>query len=81
MSVSHDIFWTKAQVKFFSQEILPKNEEMAAILDMTKFSWLDRNNAIILRICHVVERVCYNIQCICKKIRQLSIIENIKLNI
>ena len=62
MSVNHDIiFWTEALVKFFSQEILPKNEEMAAILNMTKFSWLDKNNPMLLRLCHVVECVCYNI--------------------
>ena len=46
MSVTYDIFWIKAQVKFFSQEILSKNEEMTSILNMTKFSRLDRNNAM-----------------------------------
>ena len=61
MSVNHDIFWTKAQVKFFSQEALPKNEEMAAALNVPKFSRLNRNNPMLLRLCHVVECVCCNI--------------------
>ena len=61
MSVNHDNFWTKPQVKFFSQEIMPENEEMADILNMTKFSCLDRNTAMLLRFFRVVECVCYNI--------------------
>ena len=67
------IFSGQKQVKLFSQEILSKNEEMAAILNMTKISKLDRNKSTLLKLCHFVEGVCSNISA---KNRQLSIIEN-----